>query len=118
MSASFGTVVTAQGRAIHLAVHGAVDLTSAPALRSVIEGAIDSEVAEIMVDLSDVDFLDAAGVDALVEAQHAVRRFESQLEHECVVRVVEASRPAIVALLAAGVEGYLDITDDNFLIAI
>ena len=118
MSAPLRTVVTARGDRLRVAVHGEVDLISAPALFEALDEAIDRAPARLDIDLSDVEFLDSAGVDALVKAQRAARHLEARLGHHCSLRIIAASRPAAVALRAAGVHGYLDIVDRGGLIAV
>jgi anti-sigma B factor antagonist len=118
MSAPLRTVVTARGDRLRVAVHGEVDLISATALFEALDEAINRAPARIDIDLSDVAFLDSAGVDALVKAQRAARHLESSGGHRCTLRITEASRPAAVALRAAGVHGYLDIIDRGGLIAV
>lgn len=55
------------GRAI-VAVEGQVDLATAPRLAEALAQAHGEGITEIVVDLTDVDFLDSVGVRVLVEA--------------------------------------------------
>lgn len=54
-----------------VAVSGEVDVYSAPALKDNLTELLQSGVRTIVVDLSDVAFLDSTGLGALVEARAA-----------------------------------------------
>jgi anti-sigma B factor antagonist len=50
---------------VHLSVTGEVDSTSAPQLRDAIDGLLDDDVRELVLDLDRVTFLDSAGLAVL-----------------------------------------------------
>ena len=62
------TAVTYDGVSAVVAVTGEIDMASEAALREVVDSALEREPspAEITIDLSEVSFLDSAGVRALL----------------------------------------------------
>jgi anti-sigma B factor antagonist len=58
------------GRVV-VALQGQVDLATAPQLAQAVAGATKQGSDAVVVDLTDVDFLDSAGVRALVESAQA-----------------------------------------------
>jgi anti-sigma B factor antagonist len=54
-----------------IALQGQVDLATAPQLADAVAGATRQGAETVVVDLTDVDFLDSAGVRALVESAQA-----------------------------------------------
>lgn len=64
-------------------VSGEVDLHTAPQLRAALESAVsaagDADGAAVLVDLSDVGFMDSTGLGELVGAHRALERSGSQL---------------------------------------
>jgi anti-sigma B factor antagonist len=56
------------GSAVHVVVTGEVDSSSAPALRTRLDGVLDAGPAEVVVDLCAVGFLDSAGLSVLAGA--------------------------------------------------
>lgn len=54
-----------------VAVSGELDVMSVAALRQTLLGMVDGRSEPLIVDLSDVDFIDAAGVGALVSVANA-----------------------------------------------
>ena len=53
---------------------GAVDLASSPALRSILGEAIAESPARVVVDLTQVPYMDSSGVATLVEALQQSRK--------------------------------------------
>jgi anti-anti-sigma factor len=51
-----------------LSVHGEIDLVTAPILREVLAPVIEHQTGPVVVDLSDVPFMDSTGVHVLTEA--------------------------------------------------
>ena len=58
---------------LRLSLTGAVDLATAPALLAELQRAIECSVANIVVDCSDLTFIDSTGLYVLEEAQRALR---------------------------------------------
>lgn len=75
--------VRAVGRRTVLAVAGEVDLASVHVLRSAISAALESGTADLWIDLSETEFMDSAGLHALVDARHDVRRLRRRLAIVC-----------------------------------
>jgi anti-sigma B factor antagonist len=53
-----------------VAVAGEVDLATAPKLRSVLLGALEPDVPDLIVDLTEVTLVDSTGLSALVACWH------------------------------------------------
>ncbi|MEV6276872.1 STAS domain-containing protein [Nocardia sp. NPDC051832] len=62
------TAVTVHGGATVLTVAGEVDLATAPALETAIEGVLADKAPALIIDLTGVSFLASAGMAALVAA--------------------------------------------------
>src|SRR6476646_5196051 len=58
-----------------LIVHGEIDLVSAPVLRKFLLPILEHQTGPVVVDLSEVDFMDSTGVHVLVDT---LRRLEPQ----------------------------------------
>jgi anti-sigma B factor antagonist len=66
-----------------VAVSGEVDVYSAPALKESLTGLLESGVSSVVVDLTDVAFLDSTGLGALVEARAATSEAGGSLPLVC-----------------------------------
>jgi len=66
-----------------VAVSGEVDVYSAPALKDSLTELLQSGVQTVVVDLSDVAFLDSTGLGALVEARAATNAAGGSLPLVC-----------------------------------
>lgn len=96
-----------------VAVHGEVDVYSAPALKGSLTELLGSGANTFVVDLSDVGFLDSTGLGALVEARTATSEAGGSLplvcKHERILKLftitgldgVFAIHPTVDAALAA-----------------
>jgi anti-sigma B factor antagonist len=88
--------VSDAGPDVRVTAVGEVDSTSAPVLREHLDALLDGEVREFTVDLSQVTFLDSAGLCVLAAAhRRAVRQDVS-------MRVLAASRAVIRPLQITG----------------
>jgi anti-sigma B factor antagonist len=64
-------------------VSGEVDVYSAPALKDQLTGLLKSGASSVVVDLTDVAFLDSTGLGALVEARAATSEAGGSLPLVC-----------------------------------
>jgi anti-sigma B factor antagonist len=88
-----------------VSVDGDVDLYSAPALREQLTSLLDGGEVNIVVDLSEVAFLDSTGIGALVAARAAADERGGSLPLVC-------TRERILKLFTiTGLDGVLDIHD-------
>ena len=91
-----------QGRDATVAVAGEVDLSSAPGVESAIEEAVDAAgTTGVVVDLSQVTFLDSSGINALL---HGRRRCD---DHGVGYQVVGAQGQVLEVLELTGVWPHL-----------
>lgn len=60
-------------------LHGRLDLVSARGLRSCVAGAVERGTARIVVDLTDVEFIDSSGVGALIGGLRQTRENAGEL---------------------------------------
>jgi anti-sigma B factor antagonist len=96
------------GSAMVVTVAGEVDMFTAPRLESAVGRALaDPAVGMIVVDLTDVDFLDDAGLSALVTAHRAAERQDDPLRI-----VVDHNRPVVRPLQITGLERVLALYYD------
>lgn len=65
-----------------LSVHGEIDLATAPTLREVLTPVLEHQTGPVVVDLSEVSFMDSTGVHVLTEA---LRRLEPQKRRLAIV---------------------------------
>ena len=66
-----------------LDVGGEVDLSTAPVLRSRIEGIVDDGGRRLVVDLADVSFMDSSGLSVLVVGFKGMREAGGQMAVVC-----------------------------------
>jgi anti-anti-sigma factor len=88
-----------------ISLAGELDLIGAPALRDAIDGL--GEVGALEVDLTDLDFIDSSGLNALLSA---ARR---QQARDGVLRVVAASEVVLRLFDVAGVRDLLGPAPDG-----
>ena len=62
---------------VHVA--GEIDVYTAPTLREELAGLVDAEKTDIVVDLTDVSFMDSTGLGVLVGALKKVRTLGGEL---------------------------------------
>ena len=70
---SFGAEASRSNGQAVVAVHGEVDLYTAPRLWETIDAAMASTPHELVIDLTDVTFLDSSGLSVLVRAHKRLR---------------------------------------------
>ena len=88
-----------------IAVAGELDLTTVPALRGALSGAAERGISRLVIDLTEVSFIDSVGVGAVL---HAKRRLPA--DGRLAVVVATASY-ANVIFDAVGAEAFLSIFD-------
>ena len=66
-----------------LSVHGEVDLETAPALRETLLPALEHQTGPVVVDLSEVTFMDSTGVHVLVDTRRRLEPQNRQLAIVC-----------------------------------
>ena len=92
MNYILGERATASGRR-EIAVDGELDMNAAPDLRAAIEAAIDAGATRVVVDLSEVTFIDSTAIGVLLAARERLRRSGGSLDVVCVepnvLRVLE-----------------------------
>ena len=66
-----------------VAVRGEVDVESAPALRTALGNILATDVPALIVDLSEVGFLDSTGLGALVAARSSVAESDRRMAVVC-----------------------------------
>jgi anti-sigma B factor antagonist len=84
---------------------GEMDLGNVDRARQALLDAIDGGVAEIVVDLSELDFIDSIGISMLLEAQAASRR------DSCRLRFRAPQAEVARVMQVTGVDQQLDLTD-------
>ena len=70
---TFGTQASRSNGQAVVRVQGEVDLYTAPQLWETLDAAIAGTPHELVIDLSDVSFLDSSGLSVLVRAQKRLR---------------------------------------------
>jgi anti-sigma B factor antagonist len=68
MQSHFRVEVANKGEAAVIRVSGELDLASSPALEEELERVANSDVALVIVDLRDLEFMDSTGLSVLVRA--------------------------------------------------
>lgn len=63
-----------------ITVTGEVDLATSPELDTAIIAAIDAAAASVVIDLSDVSFMDSSGLGVIVRALKRCREAENDLD--------------------------------------
>jgi anti-sigma B factor antagonist len=76
---TFGTQASRTNGQAVVRVHGDVDLYTAPQLWETLDAAIAGTPHELVIDLSDVSFLDSSGLSVLVRAHKRLRPVEGKV---------------------------------------
>ncbi|MGB9137247.1 MAG: STAS domain-containing protein [Pseudonocardiaceae bacterium] len=99
-----GRVVHAEGEALVVTVAGEIDVLTVARLREAVAAGFDElpDGAALVIDLTDVTFLGSAGLQALVDATRAARRWR-----EPVRIVVDHTRPVVRPIELAGLDDVL-----------
>jgi anti-sigma B factor antagonist len=86
-----------------LSLTGDLDLLSAPALEAVVEGLCGDGAREVVLDLHDVDFVDSAGLRALIHVRRSCER------HGCDFSLARIRPPAQRLFEVSGLLGRLSL---------
>ena len=62
-----------------IAAHGQIDLYSAPTFKEAVLDAIDDGATVLVIDLSDVDFMDSTGLGVLVGASKRLMQLDGRI---------------------------------------
>lgn len=76
---AFQSKMDIDGDALILTLSGEVDLHSSPELRATMSELVQHAKPRVILDLSQVPYMDSSGVGTLVEAKRLVEREEAQL---------------------------------------
>jgi anti-sigma B factor antagonist len=60
------------GQAVRLRVVGEIDMSTVPTFEKALSSALDENPERLMIDLSEVNFMDSSGLNALVRARNAM----------------------------------------------
>lgn len=89
-----------------LRVHGELDVETAPVLRERCSDAVSEGHTSLIIDLSDVPFIDSSGLSVLISAQRVVRLAEGRL------RLVTAAAATLRLLRITGLDTAFDVRPD------
>ncbi len=85
---------TPDGSANQLSITGDVDLATSPALRQALFDAMDAGASELIVDIAQVELIDATGIGALVSAANRARGVGGRI-------ILRSPSPAVRRVLGA-----------------
>jgi anti-sigma B factor antagonist len=91
-----------------IAPKGELDLAGAAAFRAVLQDAVDGATEALIVDLSDVAFIDSSGLAVIVEADEQMRREQRRL-----AVVAPRGTAAAVLLTLAGLRRRLNVAESR-----
>ncbi|MFG0260423.1 MAG: STAS domain-containing protein [Phycisphaerales bacterium JB041] len=88
--------IDSQGGATVLAPQGDIDMSRAPAFREHVRRAIQSGASRVVIDLSEVEYMDSSGLATLVEAMRNAKQAKAELLlcglHQKVLAIFEIAR--------------------------
>jgi len=102
---SFGIQTHREGAALRLAVHGELDLATAPALEEALRRA-GEESPFVVLDLRELRFLDSTGLRTVLQADARSRADGHSLV------VVRGPEPVHRVFVLAGVDGLVRLVDE------
>lgn len=105
MDVSVSTRTTDDGIAV-VEVAGEVDVYTAPTLRQHLRDATAGGAQRIVVDMTEVKFLDSTGLGVLVGAMGRIREVDGNL------RLVVSSDHILKVLRITGLDGLIPVDDD------
>jgi anti-sigma B factor antagonist len=98
--------ITDHGEWRVLHVHGELDVETAPILRNACSDAVSEGHGSLIIDLSDVPFIDSSGLSVLISAQRVVRLAEGRL------RLVTTVPATLRLLRVTGLDTAFDVRPD------
>jgi anti-sigma B factor antagonist len=99
-------VVSERPQAI-LSARGEVDLASVAALRGSLDGVDDDGVSIVVIDLSDVGFIDSSGLRVLAQSHRRLLDRDGNPR----LRIVVASEPVARVFDVSGLRSFFDVYD-------
>jgi anti-sigma B factor antagonist len=90
--ATFGSHSTRHGGTAIVSVRGEVDLYTVPQLSETLDAAIAETPAELVIDLSDVTFMDSTGLSLLVQTHKRLKPISASV-------VVRGARDQVLKVL-------------------
>jgi anti-sigma B factor antagonist len=97
---------THSGRVVVAQLTGEVDISNADSLRTAITEATPNESLGLVLDLSEIDYLDSAGIQLIYQLRSDLRARGQSLR-----LVIPSTSPARDALRLAGVERHLETVE-------
>ncbi len=70
---------TQSGKQTQLAISGALDAQTAPGLRAEVEQIVAEKLTKVVVDLSELEFIDSSGVGVLVSLYKRIRSLQGSV---------------------------------------
>lgn len=98
--------LTYRGRILIARVRGEIDMSNAGELRTAVTRATPTDALGLVLDLSDVDYLDSAGIHLLYRLGDSLRNRGQTLRV-----VVPPDSPAGDALRLAGIKRHVDVVE-------
>lgn len=86
-----------------MSIDGEIDLLTAPTLRDRLMKPIDEGVTQLVVDMSNVSFLDSSGLGVLVAAHKRLRERDGRLV------IVATARPVLSVLNLTGLDKVFEV---------
>lgn len=103
----FGVDISADGGDVVVSVRGELDVLSAPFLWEQIEPTLPNVAGKLVLDFTDLAFIDSMGLGVLVRAQSRMRGEESESERKIVIRNPNAHARKVFEI--TGLDRVLDI---------
>ena len=99
--------LTSRDRILIARVTGEIDMSNAGELRTAITGATPNDALGVVLDLSEVNYLDSAGIHLLYRLGESLRNRGQTLRV-----VIPPESPAGDALRHAGIERHVDVVEE------
>ena len=76
---SLDVQTTPDGKTQIFVLHGTMDIATSPTVRAALVEAAEHDRHDVIVDLSNLDFLDSTGLGALIGGQRRAREFNGEV---------------------------------------